>query len=633
MRLGSAARRRRSDLLPLFLLAALTACAPPPAAPPPEVAQTPAAPAVASPAAAPARLAIDSDPAAAGRIQADVVALTTQEMEGRGTGTDGARRAAELVAKRFEELGLEPLGDAGAQAKSFLQAFEARVGAAVEPPQLKVVRGKQGTAVDAKTVTTADGSESGTVAGAAVFVGHGINASALGWDSYAGIDVSGKVVVVLAGAPTLDGAHQKDALRDFGSVRYKLRTAREHKALGVVVVAEGEELPKGSHDTSGMGVPAVVVTRSAAEKLFPAAKIRDKATWEVKKAPAPKAIAGVNLEFTTKVTPQKATAWNVVGLLPARAGSPHAGEFVVVGAHYDHLGHGGSNSRKPGSTEIHHGADDNASGTALMMEVARRMAALPARPDRGVVFVGFGAEELGTLGSRHFVEAPPASIGAIKNVVAMINADMVGRLRDDKLLVDGVGTSPGWGPIVKAAGDGLKLELAQGAEGFGASDHAPFTAARVPVAFLFTGVHEDYHQPSDTAEKINAEGESRIATLAGRMALAVSQQVERMPFVDAPADPKRSGRGGFKVSVGTVPDYAYQGKGLRLTGVRPDSPASRAGLQAGDVLVKVGSHEITNIHDYMFSLGELEPGREVVIEVERNGTRVPLKVIPAPGTR
>jgi hypothetical protein len=466
-----------------------------------------------------------------------------------------------------------------------------------------------------------------------VFVGHGITAAALKWDNYAGADVAGKIAVVLDGAPKIegDGLPQKDPLRDFGSVRYKLRTAREHKAAGVVLVAAGDTLPKAPHDASGMGIPAVIIGRSAAVKLLPSLRLRDKKVWEPAKAPPPQPVTGTTLELTTKVTPRLATAWNVVALLPARQGSPRAGEYVVVGAHYDHLGHGGSNSRAPGSDAIHPGADDNASGAALLLEVARRFAAMPGRPDRNIVFAAFGAEELGVFGSRHFVEHPPAPIASVKSIVAMINADMVGRLREDKLLVDGVGTSPAWEPIVKGASEGLGLKITQGSEGFGASDHSSFTGVRVPVTFLFTGVHEDYHLPSDTADKVDAEGAARVATLAGRLALAVAQREERPPFVEPKADPNRQGRRSFRVSVGTVPDYAYQGKGMRLTGARPDSPAARAGMQAGDVIVKVGSHEITNVHDYMFALGELEPGREVVIEVERNGTRVPLKVIPAPG--
>ena len=213
----------------------------------------------------------------------------------------------------------------------------------------------------------------------------------------------------------------------------------------------------------------------------------------------------------------------------------------------------------------------------------------------------------------------------------MINADMVGRMRNGRLLVDGVGTSPAWPDLVRGAGEGLGLDIAVGAEGFGASDHASFTAARVPVAFLFTGVHDDYHLPSDTADKIAVPGIEKTALLAARLALEVSRRPERLAFVDAPADPHRGAGGGFKVSLGTIPDYAFQGRGVRLTGVRPDAPAARAGMQAGAVIVKVAAHEITNIHDYMFALGELEAGREVTVEVERGGKRIPLKVVPAPG--
>jgi hypothetical protein len=243
--------------------------------------------------------------------------------------------------------------------------------------------------------------------------------------------------------------------------------------------------------------------------------------------------------------------------------------------------------------------------------------------------MAFGAEEWGAIGSRHWVAHPTVPL---ERVVGMLNADMVGRMQNEKLVIDGVGTSAGWKPIIEAASRGLGFDLALGGEGFGASDHASFTAVRVPVAFFFTGVHADYHLPSDTAEKINTAGEARIATLVGRMALALAQQEGRLAFVDPPADPhKGGGRGGFKVSLGTIPDYAYAGKGLKLDGVRADAPAARAGLQRGDVIVKVGAHDIGNIHDYMFALGELEAGREVVIEVEREGRRVPLKVVPAPG--
>ncbi|MGK3998056.1 M20/M25/M40 family metallo-hydrolase [Sorangium sp. So ce1024] len=687
------ARLRRG--LVAGVLVALSACAPP-AAPPREASAPPAPPpAAAAPA---AQVSIDLDPAAEARIKGDVAYLASPELAGRGTGEAGAERAAEFIARQFAELGLQPLGGGGeGGGKAYLQGFEARVGADVAPATLVVQRAGRKQSVEAGKLVTADGSASGTVSGAAVLVGHGVTAAALSWDDYGGRDIEGKIAVVLDGVPTLEGgtpadggaagaahggaahggaahaggpggahgahaghggaahadphhapsARPANALRDFGSVRYKLRTAREHKAAGVILVAAGDELPRVSDDAASMGIPAVVITRSAARALFPTAGFAPPAKPDAAKPaaakpaaakpaavkpPGPKPLAGVTVEITTKVTPRTAPASNVIGLLPARAGSPHAGEYVVVGAHYDHLGHGhDSYSREPGVRAIHPGADDNASGTAMLLEVARRFAALPTRPDRNVLFIAFGAEELGTIGSRHFVEHPPAPLAGMKSIVAMINADMVGRMREDKLLVDGLGTSPDWRPIVDGAARGLGLALQYGVEGFGASDHTSFTASRVPVAFLFTGVHEDYHRPSDTADKINAAGIARCSVLAARMALAIAQRDARLSFTDAPADPHRGMRGGFRASLGTMPDYAYQGPGVKLTGVRPDAPASRAGMQAGDVIVRIGAHAITNIHDFMFALGDLEPGREVVIEVDRGGTRVPLKVIPAPG--
>lgn len=674
------------------MLVGLAACAP--AAPPPPSA--PAAPPPASVApVAPA--AIDPDTGAEARIKADVTFLASPELAGRGTGESGARLAADYVTHRFTELHLAPLGDAppGA-ARSYLQAFEARVGAVVEPPALRVAQGKSSKSAEAKAIVTADGSSSGTASGVAVLVGHGVTAPALSWDDYAGQDIEGKIAIVLDGVPAASGeGRPADALRDFGTIRYKLRTAREHKASGVIVVAAGDELPLLPSDAASMGIPGVILSRTAARALFPkagfapptkpaeakpaaaavkpaeakpavaaekpaeakpaaaavkpaeakpaAAAVKPAAPGPASatssaKAPAavksvpPKALDGLTIELMTHVTPRTAPAFNVVGLLRARADSPHAGEYIVVGAHYDHLGLGGtSTSRAPGVHAVHPGADDNASGTALLLEVARRFTALPQAPDRNLLFVAFGAEELGTLGSRHFVDHPPAPLDSVKPIAAMINADMVGRMREGKLIIDGVGTSADWKSIVQGASAGLGLTLQFGAEGFGASDHASFTAARVPVAFLFTGAHDDYHMPSDTADRVDAAGVARAVVLAARIALELSHRDARLAFVDAPADPHRSTRGGFRASLGTVPDYAFQGPGVRLSGVRPDAPAARAGLLAGDVILRVGTHAITNIHDFMFALGDLEPGREVEIEVDRGGKRVPIKVIPAPG--
>ncbi|MBK8252464.1 MAG: M20/M25/M40 family metallo-hydrolase [Polyangiaceae bacterium] len=584
---------------------------------------------------------LDIDSTAFGRIDADIQYLASPELAGRGTGDPGARLAAEMIRTRFQRLGLKPYGDAlngaalagagtsappGTSATpSYFQRFDARVGANATRPILLFGNAKKS---DVPAVV-ADGSSTATAKGTLVFVGYGVTAAAVGWDDYAGKEIEGKIAVILAGAPRASKTDDKlKALRDFGSSRYKIRTAREHKAAGVLIVTDAEELPSAPLDPSGMGLPAAVLTRTDAATRIKGVDFKADKIWDVRASGSPKDLGKTQLELTTRVDAVTADAWNVLAALPAREGSPHAAEWVVVGAHYDHLGMGNQFSRAPGKRAPHFGADDNASGTAMMLEVAHRLSKLPTKPDRNVLFAAWGAEEMGLVGSRYFVDhtTVPAA-----QITAMINADMVGRLRERQLLIDGTATAAGWTDLIKTASDGLRLQLTFGAEGYGASDHATFTAAKVPVAFLFTGVHEDYHLPSDTADKINIDGISAISTLAARLARSAANLDNRMAFVEPPADPHRGARGGFKVSLGTLPDYAYQGKGLRITGTRPDSPASRAGLVSGDVIVKVDKHDITNIHDFMFSLGDLEPGREATLEVERNGKRVTLKIIPAPG--
>lgn len=634
----SLSRANANTLSALLCAALLWACGPAaePVTPPPPV--PPPADTLASKPKEEPKPSISPDPASTERIRADVSFLASPELKGRGTGDEGAKKAADFIAKRFADLGLLPIGDKDGQGRpTFFQRFPARVGAAVNPPSLAKESGKPAkkTELDANLMVTADGSASGKASGEAAFVGYGITAPALSWDDYAGANIEGKIAVILNGAPKVEGKDKDnnkkpDVLRDFGSVRYKLRTAREHKAVGVILIAAADELPAVPSDSSSMGVPAVIVKRASADKFFDGLKLADKKTWEITASEKPKPLGKSIILIETLINPVIKDAWNVAALLPARENTKTAQEWVVMGAHYDHLGMGGTSaSRAPGEKTPHLGADDNASGTALLLEAARRFSSMPVKPARNIAFIAFGAEEIGAIGSHYWVEHPAVPVNSI---VGMVNADMVGRLREDKLVVDGTKTAAQWEELAKAANQGLGLNLVFGAEGFGASDHASFTAARVPVSFLFTGVHDDYHKPSDTPDKINFPGEEKVTTLACRIALAVAERPERMAFVDAPADPSHSSsRGGFRVSVGTVPDYAFEGKGMKLSGVRPDAPAARAGMQAGDIIVKVGTHEITNVHDFMYSLKELEPGREVVIEVLRDGKTLPLKVVPAPG--
>ncbi|MDX6613467.1 MAG: hypothetical protein QOD75_2653, partial [Blastocatellia bacterium] len=342
-------------------------------------------------------------------------------------------------------------------------------------------------------------------------------------------------------------------------------------------------------------------------------------------------------------------------------------ETIVIGAHYDHLGFGGEGSLAPREGEIHHGADDNASGVAGMLELARILSAQHPRPKRTIVFIAFSGEEEGLLGSNYYVNHPLVPMG---NTIAMINMDMIGRMKNDNLIVGGIGTAPQWRSLIEsenqmqsltinasapanapedmsrrtAAGiplvvsangrtivtsePGKNFALTLNEDGFGPSDHSSFYSKQVPVLFFWTGTHEDYHKPSDTADKINYKGEARILAYVGRVVQDIDQNEKRPSY--AVAKSEATGRSmGFRVYLGTIPNYADSTNGLLLDGVRDDSPAAKAGLKAGDRIVKLAGREVKNVYDYTYALGEMKAGQEYAVEALRGTERVVLKITPA----
>jgi hypothetical protein len=327
---------------------------------------------------------------------------------------------------------------------------------------------------------------------------------------------------------------------------------------------------------------------------------------------------------------------NVVGILPGR--DPRLrGEAVVIGAHFDHLGHGGEESLAPDSGAVHPGADDNASGTAALLEIAQAFAlgAFP-RPKRTLVFVAFAGEEMGLLGSTHFVASSPIPL---TRVVTMLNLDMVGRMRGRRVMVQGADTGKGLRALVANSARRLALQVAWHGDGYGPSDHTPFYAKDVPVLFFFTGAHGDYHKPSDTWEKLNVDGIADVARLAAGVAAELGDRPARPLLVRGLGDPHSQGngvavgerRGGYGPFLGTVPDFAEVARGVRLSGVRRGSPAEKAGLRGGDVLVGFGELDIKTLHDLTYALRERRPGDEVELTVLRDGR--PLKVRATLGQR
>jgi aminopeptidase YwaD len=369
---------------------------------------------------------------------------------------------------------------------------------------------------------------------------------------------------------------------------------------------------------SDAGVVAVSIRRPVAEELLAGSgrtlEAAQKAIDEAKK-PASFVVAGARASLNVDVTPRRVKTVNVLGLLKG-ADPAKSAEIVIVGAHWDHLGLGGATSLASASgPQIHHGADDNASGVAGMLEMARDLAARRATLPRSILFISFGAEELGTLGSLHFTKNPTVPWDS---VVAMFNLDMVGRLRENKLDVQGVGTSPAWKALVDASNADAKLKLALLDGGFGPSDHSPFYAAKKPVLFAFTGAHGDYHKPSDTADKIDSEGIVRVVKFVEPVVVAVDSAPERVAYAEVKGGTPAGGCSrSFRVWVGGIPDFSEEGKGVKLSGVTGGSPAEKAGLMAGDTIVKFGDKTLLNLYDYTYALQGRKPGEKVTLVVKR----------------
>ena len=417
-----------------------------------------------------------------------------------------------------------------------------------------------------------------------------------------------------------------------------------------------DRLAKLSYDrTLGeTALPVAGVSRAVAEKLLGIDtddELAEIEKWVAMKKDAPQIIkievmnaANNTAALVIDLEKETVDAYNVIGVIEGRDPQLKR-EAIVIGAHYDHLGHGGQGSLEANSTAIHFGADDNASGTSAIIELARRFAKEKDNK-RTIIFIAFSGEEEGLLGSKYYVEHP---VFPLENTVAMINLDMVGRLKDNKLTIGGIGTAAEMKslventnklPLTVSGGMGgkeqwsyaentalFKLQLNE--DGFGPSDHSSFYGKKIPVLFFFTGTHLDYHKPSDTADKINYAGLLKITDYIEQIAKQIDQNPKRPTYEVAKSSGTMGGRRGFNVSLGTIPSYGDSTDGLVLDGVRDNSPAAKAGLKAGDKIVKLAGHDVRNVQDYTFVLGEMKAGEEYEVVIMRGAERSTLKIVPA----
>jgi hypothetical protein len=665
------------------------------------------------------------------RLRAHVAYLASDKLDGRRTGTPGASTAAQYIALEFQRYGLGggvkwPAGTKE-RLNAYLQKFpyvsgvelgkanamtfmprtheataaqEAHAGAAAMSLDMRVGEDWMPLAWSANARV-----ESAPV----TYVGYGIRAAELQHDDYAGVDVRNRVALAFAGTP--DGDNPHGSFARFADLRFKAAAARDHGARALVLIARAENFKDEkiarlrvdeSVAAGDAGIPVVVISRQAARRALEAAAMPKLTFEELEKAiaPAPHAagrsategapaspspqqqpgaqkpaaaarrsfsapLQNIAFAISTEIVRREAPAANVVGILEG-ADAKLKDEVVVIGAHYDHLGRGGQGSLAGREGEIHHGADDNASGVAGLLELARTFAKERESVRRTLVFIAFGGEEEGLLGSSYYVRNPSLPLA---RTVAMINLDMIGRMKENRLIVGGVGTAQEWKTWIAEANSKLQLDVsaATGAasskeeggrerypvvvganggtvatitpggrfaltlteDGFGPSDHASFYAKQTPVLFFWTGTHEDYHKPSDTADRINYEGQLRIVLFVRDIVRSLDASDARPTYTLAKSDAVAGRSTGFRVSLGTIPNYAEGGDGLKLDAVREDSPAAKAGLMAGDVIVRLAGRDVRNLYDYTYALGEMRVGVEYEVEVLRGGERLKLKLTPA----
>ena len=557
--------------------------------------------------------------------------LASDSLEGRFPGSRGDSLARSFIAGRMEELGLEPCLVAPDGEKTYFQPFRLILSRKVEGENfLRIGKDPVGeTEMElGADYYPASFSGNGCFSGPAVGIGWGlqINGGPDRTDDYGNVDVKGKCVVITDGLPS----RMTEEIKALGNARNKALTAQDRGAAAVILISSSAEEKNGSGEdlvwTASkdfpVHIPVVKVSRRAAEKMFPELIAEREAVG--KGIDAANAGNGerkdVRVRLCVAVSQVAAAACNIVGMVPGRTD-----EYIVIGAHYDHLGYGGSGSgsRRPDTTAVHPGADDNASGIAGILYLARKYSGTV--PEKGLIFAAFGAEEEGVVGSKYFADHLPVPR---EKVEAMFNFDMIGNLRGSALSVGGTGTALQTDSLLEVASrvmPGLKIKPSP--EGHGPSDHASFYAKKLPVFYFTSGGTLDYHTPDDKADRLNYAGLDSIAAFAGVLMEEVMKLPRGLSFQEAGNSGASPMRGGFKVTLGLMPDVTGSSNdGLRAEVVVKGKPADRAGMKSGDVIIEINGLSVSNIEDYMARLGTLRAGEIAKVKVRRGGEVLQLEI-------
>ena len=564
--------------------------------------------------------------------------LADDALEGRLTGSAGIRKAADYIIGELQAIGAQPLPGLD----GYRQAFSYTAGVTDAGTSVAITRG-DGTPLPLPAgggpfARALSFSDNGTVAGPLVFAGYGLSVpetDGFSYDSFATLDVEDKIAVVLRYFPEDTEGDVRATLARYAGLRYKALAAREQGAAGLIVVTgprspNAGELVALTFDTavSDSGIVAATVDGRLAAAIIESA---GRSLEEVQAAfdTGNPHVTGFELPLEAAIEVQldrtEGVGHNVLGYLPPTGGAAVEEPYVMLGAHYDHLGHGRVDSlaRAAEDGQIHNGADDNASGVAATLAAGGKLAS--AERGRGVILAFWSGEELGLLGSADFVAQAPVPVDQI---AAYLNFDMVGRLRDNTLTVQAAGSSSIWTGLVEELNGPIGLELSFVADPYLPTDSRVLNAAEVPNLAFFTGGHEDYHRPTDDADTLNYEGLDRITELAASVAARLVNAPEPPDFIEVVQERRNTGQASMRIFTGTIPDYASDAEGLLLSGVIAGGPAQAAGLQGGDLVVGLAGQTIANIYDYTYALDLLKVGEPAEVVFVRGGERITAELLP-----
>ena len=547
--------------------------------------------------------------------------LSSDKLEGRFPGSEGSKKAIKYISKNWEAQGVLPAGT-----KKYEQPFSYISKVSLGNRNILRVRNSKSRYKIKKDFIPIGWSGNGNIDDKVVFVGYGFDIDdSLSWNDYINVNVKNKWVLMFLNGPDGNSPHSPYG---YHKKLYNKVIAARDRGVGGILFMEREEKENNKlkplvyrQSASSAGLPIIQITHAVANNII---NDKDKTVTDLR-SKIDQELASFSFELDRKVSArvnlkfEKETATNVIGFIEGSDPILNK-EYIIIGAHYDHLGYGGhmSGSLNPDSMQIHNGADDNASGIAGILELSHKLMTNKKLLGRSIIAICFDAEEKGLLGSKFYTQTPTKDL---EQTAIMINMDMIGRLNEKPITVGGVGSAKTLSETIEVVQKNHTLKIDKNISGmdFGRSDHASFYREDIPVLFFFTGAHQDYHKPSDDWDKIDYQGEKEVLNFVYDLIVQLSTNKEKPLFTEIANDNSDNQSPSFNVTLGVIPSYGSQKIGMEIDGIsRKNGPADKAGIKKGDIIIEINNKKIRNIYDYMARLAELNSGDKIIVKIIRN---------------